>query len=115
MVSPNAYNGLGVGTTQLYNETVVYNRKRHGRFTLDGRTYDFRLRASVPPRLTEEVLMVDLLHNLDRLAEGTRMAHVHALLGALRAAPVGSKATLGVRCGVAPLEVSITIGDRPAK
>ncbi|MBO9712511.1 hypothetical protein [Sphingomonas sp.] len=69
MVSPNAYNGLGVGTTQLYNETVVYNRKRHGRFKLDGRTYDFRLRPSVPPRLTEEVLMVDLLHNLDRLAE----------------------------------------------
>ncbi|MES2443924.1 MAG: hypothetical protein V4574_13935 [Pseudomonadota bacterium] len=69
MVSPNAYNGLGVGTTQLYSETVVYNRKRHGRFKLDGRTYDFRLRASVPPRLTEEVLMVDLLHNLDRLTE----------------------------------------------
>ena len=69
MVSPNAYNGLGVGTTQLYNETVVYNRKRHGRFKLDGRTYDFRLRPSVPSRLTEEVLMVDLLHNLDRLAE----------------------------------------------
>jgi hypothetical protein len=69
MVSPNAYNGLGVGTTQLYNESVVYNRKRHGRFDLDGRTYDFRLRPSVPPRLTEEVLMVDLLHNLDRLAE----------------------------------------------
>lgn len=69
MVSPNAYNGLGVGTTQLYNETVVYNRKRHGRFKLDGRTYDFRLRPSVPPKLSEEVLMVDLLHNLDRLAE----------------------------------------------
>lgn len=68
-VSPNAYNGLGVGTTQLYNETVVYNRKRHGRFKLDGRTYDFRLRPSVPLRLSEEVLMVDLLHNLDRLAE----------------------------------------------
>ena len=48
MVSPNAYNGLGVGTTQLYNETVVYNRKRHGRFKLDGRVYDFRLRPSVP-------------------------------------------------------------------
>lgn len=69
MVSPNAYNGLGVGTTQLYNETVVYNRKRHGRFKLDGRVYDFRLRPSVPTRLSEEVLMVDLLHNLDRLAE----------------------------------------------
>ena len=69
MVSPNAYNGLDVGTTQLYNEPVVYNRKRHGRYELDGRVYDFRLRPSVPARLTEEVLLVDLLHNLDRLAE----------------------------------------------
>ena len=69
MVSPNSYNGLGVGTTQLYSEPVVYNRKRHGRFELDGRTYDFRCRSSVPSKLTEEVLMVDLLHNLDRLAE----------------------------------------------
>ncbi|MEO9132940.1 MAG: hypothetical protein ABI240_17270 [Sphingomonas sp.] len=69
MVSPNAYNGLGVGTTQLYNEPVVYNRKRHGRFTLDGRVYDFRMRPSVPKRLTKELLLVDLMHNLDRLSE----------------------------------------------
>ena len=69
MVSPSAYNGLGVGTTQLHNEPVVYNRKRHGRFKLDGRFYDFRLRASVPVQLTQEVLLVDLLHNLSRLPE----------------------------------------------
>jgi hypothetical protein len=69
MVSPSAYNGLGVGTTQLYNEPVVYNRKRHGRFKLDGRMYDFRLRPSVPKHLSEEVLLVDLLHNLERLPE----------------------------------------------
>lgn len=69
MVSPSAYNGLGVGTTQLYNEPVVYNRKRHGRFKLDGRMYDFRMRPSVPKRLSEEVLLVDLLHNLERLPE----------------------------------------------
>ncbi|HVM23280.1 MAG TPA: hypothetical protein VM308_08300 [Sphingomicrobium sp.] len=69
MVSPNAFNGLGVGTTQLYNEPVVYNRKRHGRFRLGGRIFDFRMRPSVPRKLTEEVLLVDLLHNVDRLAE----------------------------------------------
>jgi hypothetical protein len=69
MVSPNAFNGLGVGTTQLHNEPVVYNHKRHGRFQLDGRTYDFRLRANVPTQLSQEVLLVDLLHNLDRLPE----------------------------------------------
>ena len=69
IVSPGAYNGLGVGTTQLYNEPVVYNRKRHGRFELDGRVYDFRLRPSVSARLTQEFLLVDLLHNLRRLPE----------------------------------------------
>ena len=69
MVSPNAYNSLGLGTTQLYNEPVVYNRKRHGHFKLDGRPYDFRMRASVPPSLNVEFLLVDLLHNLGRLAE----------------------------------------------
>jgi hypothetical protein len=69
MVSPNAYNSLGLGTTQLYNEPVVYNRKRHGRFTLDGRRFDFRMRTSVPAVLTEELLLVDLLHNLEHLPE----------------------------------------------
>lgn len=69
MVSPNAYNGLGVGTTQLHNVPVVYNHKRHGRFKLDGREYDFRMRATLPAHLTEEVLLVDLLHNLERLPE----------------------------------------------
>jgi len=69
MVSPCAYNSLGVGTTQLYNEPVVYNLKRHGRFQLGGRFYDFRKKPSVPAKLTQEVLLVDLLQNLDRLAE----------------------------------------------
>lgn len=69
MVSPSAFNGLGVGTTQLHNEPVVYNRKRHGRYKLDGRTYDFRMRSTVPTKLSQEVLLVDLLHNLGRLPE----------------------------------------------
>jgi len=69
MVSPNAYNGLGVGTTQLYNETVVYNGKRHGRFELDGRVYDFRRKPFFPKSLSLEFLLVDLLNNFRRLAE----------------------------------------------
>lgn len=77
MVSPNAFNGLGVGTTQLYNEPVVYNRKRHGKFTLDGRVYDFRMRPSVPKRLSKEVLLVDLLHNL-RPAAGRQIGSASA-------------------------------------
>ena len=28
--NPSVYNSLRLGTTQLYNKTVVYNHKRHG-------------------------------------------------------------------------------------
>lgn len=79
MLSPNAYNSLGVGTTQLYNALVVYNRKRHGRFELGGRPFDFRRRMAFPSKLTEEFLLVDLLHNLDRLAEDHDKVRTHAL------------------------------------
>src|SRR3984885_10060694 len=69
LASPNAYNRLGVGTTQLYDKTVVYNHKRHGTFSLGGRTFDFRVKPSFPKTLSQEFLLVDLVNNLDRLAE----------------------------------------------
>lgn len=69
LTSPNAYNGLGVGTTQLYDKTVVYNHKRHGDFSLGGRVFEFRMKPSFPKTLSPEFLLVDLVNNLDRLAE----------------------------------------------
>ncbi len=69
LTSPNAYNSLGVGTTQLYDKTVVYNHKRHGTFVLGGRKFDFRVKPTFPKRLSQEFLLVDLVNNLDRLAE----------------------------------------------
>jgi len=78
-VSPNAYNGLGVGTTQFYNTPVVYNHKRHGEFELNGCAYDFRRRASFPKSVSEEFLLVDLLHNLNRLAEDQGAVRERAL------------------------------------
>src|SRR3977135_3361549 len=48
LASPSSYNSLGVGTTQLYKKTVVYNRKRHGDFVLSGRTFDFRVKPDFP-------------------------------------------------------------------
>src|SRR6266700_3963836 len=69
LASPNAYNRLGVGTTQLYDKTVVYNHKRHGSFSLGGRMFDFRVKPSFPKTLSKEFLLVDLVNNLDRLAE----------------------------------------------
>jgi Family of unknown function (DUF6088) len=72
LASPNAYNMLGVGTTQLYDKIVVYNHKRHGSFTLGGRTFDFRMRPSSPKKLSKEFLLVDLVNNLDQLTESKR-------------------------------------------
>jgi hypothetical protein len=69
VTSPNAYNSLCVGTTQLYDKTVVYNHKRHGQFTLGGRTFDFRVKPFFPKKLSQEFLLVDLVNNVDRLAE----------------------------------------------
>jgi hypothetical protein len=69
LASPNAYNSLGVGTTQLYDRTVVYNHKRHGDFVLGGRKFAFRVKPSFPKTLTKEFLLVDLVNNLDQLAE----------------------------------------------
>lgn len=71
LTSLNAYNTLGVGTTQLYNETIVYNHKRHGKFELDGQVFDFRFKHYIPKSLTDEFLLVDLVNNLDQLAEST--------------------------------------------
>jgi hypothetical protein len=67
--SPNAYNSLGVGTTQLYNTTWVYNHKRHGTFRLGHRSYEFRSKPKFPRTVTPEFLLVDMLNNLDMLAE----------------------------------------------
>lgn len=67
--SPSAYNAVGLGTTQLYNRTLVYNHKRHGVFQLGNRKFDFRVKPRFPKKLTPEFLYVDLLNNLEELAE----------------------------------------------
>ncbi|MCB9978543.1 MAG: hypothetical protein H6862_02900 [Rhodospirillales bacterium] len=69
LTSPNLYNALGLGTTQLYNETLVYNHKRHGRFTLGGRTFRFAMKPHFPAKPTPEFLLVDVVNNLVQLAE----------------------------------------------
>lgn len=69
ITSPNVYNALGIGATQLYNQTVVYNHKRHGQLALGNRTFDFRKKSFFPLELSREFLLVDLVNNLDNLAE----------------------------------------------
>ncbi len=69
LTSPNLYNALGVGTTQLYNQRTVYNHKRHGKFKLGNRVFDFRVKHHFPHNLSAEFLLVDLVNNLESLAE----------------------------------------------
>lgn len=69
LTSPNDYNSLGLGTTQLYNVQFVYNHKRHGRFELEGQVFDFKMKARFPKKATTEFLLVELVNNLKNLAE----------------------------------------------
>jgi hypothetical protein len=69
VTSPNAYNELGLGTTQLYNKRVVYNQKRHGTFSFGNRSFTFERRTNVPRQLSAEFLLVDLVNELGVLAE----------------------------------------------
>lgn len=84
MTSPNAYNTLKLGTTQLYNTLIVYNHKRHGTFELGGRKFEFRMKHRFPRKLTKEFLLVDLINNLKSLAEDTEMLKVRAREKALQ-------------------------------
>lgn len=69
VTSLNSYNSLGIGTTQLYNKKIVYNHKRHGLYQLGNLQFDFRIRRNFPTKLSLEFLVVDLVNNLDQLAE----------------------------------------------
>ncbi|MEM7134401.1 MAG: hypothetical protein AAF702_49485 [Chloroflexota bacterium] len=43
ITSPSVYNVLGIGTTQLYTQTVIYNHKRQGQVTLGNRAFSDNL------------------------------------------------------------------------
>ena len=78
MLSPSAYNAVSAGATQLYNSTVVYNHKRHGIFKLCNREFNFNIAPRLPRKLTAEFLFVDLLNNLNELAEDPTEVLRHA-------------------------------------
>lgn len=69
VTSPNYYNALGLGTTQLYNTKRIYNHKKHDNVTLGNRVYEFRRKPKFPKKLSNEYVIVDLLNNLKSLAE----------------------------------------------
>ena len=58
-----------MGTTQLYNERLVYNFKRDGHFEFNGQKYYFLKGRKFPKRVTAAFLLVDLVNNIELLAE----------------------------------------------
>ena len=71
LTSYNYFNQFGLGLTQVYNTTLVYNHKRTGEYLLGGKRFKFRLVPAYPAELSREFLLVDLLNNLKRLPDNT--------------------------------------------
>lgn len=69
ITSFNVYNRLGLGTTQLYNNHIVYNHHRSGTIKLGNKEFLFRKKRAFPKKVNEEFTFVDLLNNLYELAE----------------------------------------------
>lgn len=68
VISPNSYNSLGLGLTQIYNFQWVINKKREGEFEFLGRKFRFLKHRSYPKKASPEFLLIDLLNNAKVLA-----------------------------------------------
>lgn len=70
ITGPYFWNALGLGTTQMFGISLVYNLKRSGEIALGGRRIWFRrVRFPSPPPV--EWFIVDLLHNERHMGEDT--------------------------------------------
>jgi len=61
---PPRWNALGLGATAMFASTLVYNTRRTGEFTLDGRPYLLR-RVLFPEHPSPEFYVVDLIQHHD--------------------------------------------------
>ena len=68
ITSLNHYNGLLIGTTQLYNQHLVYTKKLRGQRKVFGQNCFF-MNRKFPKKPTIEFYYVDLFNNLEMLAE----------------------------------------------
>lgn len=84
ITGPPAWNALGLGATALHADTLVYNTKRSGTFTLGGRTFRLR-RVAFPENPPAEWFVVDLLKHAGE-AGVSREELVQAVERALSAA-----------------------------
>jgi len=65
------FNSLGLGLTQMFKDTFVYNSKRTGRIKLGNRDYHF-VNRKFPKEHHDEFLVVDLFNNLDAVGENKK-------------------------------------------
>jgi len=79
---PERWNALGLGTTALSTERLVYNSKRTGTFTLGGRRFRLR-RVAFPKTPTPEWFVVDLFEHAEQ-AGASRGNLIAALARVLR-------------------------------
>jgi hypothetical protein len=79
---PERWNALGLGTTALSTERLVYNAKRTGTFTLGARRFRLR-RVAFPKTPTAEWFVVDLFEHAEQ-AGASRSDLVTALARVLR-------------------------------
>ena len=78
IVFPNLFNSVGLGLTQLYHTSWVYNYKRKGEFTLNGKKFEFKLKSSFPTQLTQEFLFVELLNSLEDIVETPELSQIQS-------------------------------------
>lgn len=62
VTGPPRWNALGLGSTAMFASTLVYNTRRSGEFTFDGRRFLLR-RVLFPENPTPEWFVVDLLQH----------------------------------------------------
>ncbi len=81
VTGPTKWNALGLGSTAMFASTLVYNSKRTGQFTFDGRRYLLR-RVLFPQDPPPEYFVIDLVQHHD--AAGASLVELqHALTATL--------------------------------
>ena len=66
VTGPPRWNALGLGGTQLFARSLVYNTRRSGPRSVGGRWFEFR-RVAFPSEPSAEWFVVDLLRNAGRV------------------------------------------------
>lgn len=82
LTGPDRWNALGLGTTAMFAEQLVYNRKRSGSFDLAGQRFRLR-RVAFPKRPSPEWFVVDLFENAASVG-GSHDMLTAALVSSLR-------------------------------